>query len=167
MGMIRTEIRGAQVVVDGLENASNGLRKAAMLGVIEALQVAHAHCDAIISADDHSLRDLAEMGHPYSARNPQQIHDPDETVHEQSGEYRDALKAQKPKSYADGNIVEGEVGIDPENAEMRLLDRWIQTGTIKMRARRWSQRVIDDHGDEIAAPIEARLTEAIRDEAAS
>jgi|GEM_PF-5024047 len=162
--MIRTEIRGAEVVVDGLQNVSNGVRKAALLGVIEALQIAHAHCREIISADDHSLKDLADMGHPYSARNPRTIHEPDETVHRQSGEYLDALRVQKPVSYADGAIVEGTVGIDPDNADMTQLDRWIQTGTTRMRARAWAERVKIDHADEIVAPIEERISAAIESE---
>ncbi len=165
--MIHSEVRGVDIVVEGLEHVTNGVRKAAMLGVIEALQVAHGHAHEMISASDHSLADLALMGHPYGFVHPQVIHEPDEIVHAQSGEYLDALKVQKPRSYADGAIVEGEVGIDPDNAAMQTLDNFIQNGTVKMRARRWSERVADEYGDEIAAPIEDRIQQALDAEGAA
>ena len=34
---------------------------------------------------DHTLADLAELGHPYAKRNPQQLHDPNYQVHIQTG----------------------------------------------------------------------------------
>ena len=39
-----------------------------------------------ISLQDHSLEDLAAMGHPYAVRAPQAIHEPGYQVHTQSGE---------------------------------------------------------------------------------
>lgn len=34
---------------------------------------------------DHSLKDLADLGHPYAKRAPKKIHDPDYQVHIQTG----------------------------------------------------------------------------------
>lgn len=41
-----------------------------------------------ISLTDHSLEDLADLGHPYAKRNPQSIHEPGYQVHSQSGELK-------------------------------------------------------------------------------
>lgn len=162
-----TEIRGLDIVVEGLEQASNAIRVAAFEGVIEGLEMAHEHSREIISARDHSLKDLAAMGHPYSAAHGFQIHDPDETVHEQqSGQYLSALTVEKPSYYAGGEIIEGAVHIAGD-AEMEDRDRWIQEGTTRMRARNWSQRVVDEHGQEIADHIEARIEGAVQNEGAA
>ena len=155
---MHSRVIGADLVINGIRDMSLGVQKAAMVGVINGLQVAHARADAIISADDHSLKDLAAMGHPYSKREPQVIHTPDETVHEQSGDYERALRVEKPVSYADGAIVEGEVHIAGDEQQ---LDEWIQEGTSRMRARAWADRVMIDHGEEIAAAVEGPIQAAL------
>lgn len=157
---MRSRVIGADVIVEGIRDMSLAVQKAAMLGVINGLQVAHAEADKIISADDHSLKELAQLGHPYSKADPQVIHTPDETVHIQSGDYERALRVEKPVSYADGAIVEGVVHI-PDDSDQHDLDVWIQGGTKTMRARAWADRVTEDHGDAIAAAIEAPIADAL------
>ena len=43
---------------------------------------------------DHSLRELAKLGHPYAVAHPKQIHDPNYTVHSQSGDLLRAIKTE-------------------------------------------------------------------------
>lgn len=154
--MPSVEVTGVDITISGLENATNGVIKAAFLGVVQALVKADQDCHDMISATDHSLKALAAMGHPYGFKHPQQIHDPDEIIHIQSGAYEKALKVQKPSSGADRTIIEGKVGIMGDD-EMETLDRRLQLGTPKMRARPWVQKVVDDHGDEYAEIIEAAI----------
>ena len=157
--MISGTIEGVDVTLSGLDAVGVAAREAAYYAIVEVLQKAFEACRDIISEGDHSLRALALMGNPYGFKHPQQIHDPDVEVHVQSGEYRDALRAISPVGFA-GSIVEGKIVNDSP------LDRWIQEGTSKMRARPWMQYIVDTYGDDYAALIEARITEAIKADAA-
>jgi hypothetical protein len=56
-----------------------------------------------ISLGDHSLDDLAALGHPYARRAPQAIHDPQYAVHTQSGE----LLASKFSGTEDATVTGG------------------------------------------------------------
>ena len=135
------------------------MREAAFYAVIEALKKAFEISKETIGLGDHSLRALAEMGHPYGFSHPAQIHDPDVLVHVQSGAYLDALKANSPTA-SGGTIIEGSITNDSP------LDRWIQEGTSIMRARPWMQYIVDTYGDDFAALIEQRITNAIKGMAA-
>jgi hypothetical protein len=158
-------IDGVDIVVGGLQNTTNSVMKAAMLGVIKALAEAYKDANELISATDHSLKDLAKMGHPYGFKHPQEIHDPDVIVHIQSGRYEKALMVQKPSSYADRTIIEGKVGIMGD-AEMEVLDQRLQLGTSKMRARPWTQHVVDENGEKYAEIVSDRIEEAFEAESA-
>ena len=68
-------------------------------GLPEALKAAADRLEEKISENagltDHSLADLAEIGHPYSAANPRNIHRPKFKVHSQSGDLQSAIGQQK------------------------------------------------------------------------
>lgn len=151
---ISATIDGLDVVVSGLESVGVDAREAAYYAVVEALQKAFEACRSVVSEGDHSLRDLAELGHPYGFKHPQQIHDPDVEVHVQSGAYREALRAISPIGTGEA-IIEGSIVNDSP------LDRWIQEGTTKMRARPWMEWIVQHYGADLADLIEARITEAI------
>lgn len=152
--MIRGTIEGIDVTIAGLEQVGLEVREAAFYAVIEALQHAFEICKDTIGVGDHTLRQLAEMGHPYGHKHPAQIHDPDVLVHVQSGEYLAHLKANPPVGTSDA-IIEGTILNDSP------LDRWIQEGTTLMRARPWMDWIVQTYGDDLAALIEARIAEAI------
>lgn len=152
--MFKAEVKGLDVVVSGLDQVNVDVREAAFYAVVEVLQKAFQACQHLLSESDHTLRDLALMGHPYSASHGWQIHDPDVLVHVQSGEYRDALKADPPRA-AFGDIMEGRVYNASE------LDEFIQLGTMHMRARPWMQYIIDHVGNDFADLLEARIQQAI------
>lgn len=152
------EVEGLDVIVSGLDEASLDVREAAFQGVLLAMNAAFKACVQMLSPEDHTLRELALMGHPYGFTHPQEIHDPDELVHLQSGKYRDALRKISPRG-SFGEIVEGEINIDDSQAE---LDRWIQEGSSKMRARPWMQWVVDQYGEDFADIIEARIQQSLQ-----
>lgn len=159
-------VTGVDVSVSGLSELNNTVLKAAFDGTVLALKEAYGDCHDIISAADHSLKDLARMKHPYGFKHPAFIHSPDETVHTQSHDYIAALKVEKISSYADREIVGGHIGIMGD-ADMEKLDRWIQLGTPKMRARPWAEYIMDTHGDRYAAIIEDAVVSAIAVEGAA
>lgn len=154
------EIRGLNVVIDGLESFGLEVREAAFYAVIEAMQKAFEACKTVISAQDHTLKELALMGHPYSAAHGFPIHDPDVVVHMQSGRYESALKATSPQG-AQGSIIEGRIDMSGD-PEMQELDEMIQGGTLRMREREWMKWIMDNYGQDYADLIEARITDAVR-----
>lgn len=155
--MIKATIEGLDITISGLESVGPESREAAYFAIVEALQRAFEICKATISLSDHSLRELALMGHPYGFTHPQEIHKPDELVHIQSGNYIDALTAHPPTGlgYA---IIEGTISMDG----VEELDRWIQEGTDKMRARPWMQYIVDTYGEDFADLIEARILDSMK-----
>lgn len=148
-------IEGVDVTISGLDAYGLEAREAAYYAIVEVLQKAFEACKDIISEGDHSLRELALMGHPYGFKHPAEIHDPDVIVHVQSGAYRDALKAIPPVGAA-GAIIEGQI------VNESPLDRWIQEGTSHMRARPWMQYIVDTYGDDFATLIQLRIEDALR-----
>lgn len=81
------------------------------------------------SLADHSLKDLADLDHPYSKRRPRKIHDPAWKVHRQSGDLYDAIASAV---IAHPMLYRGLVGIDENSAPHA---RVVIFGTPKMVAR--------------------------------
>jgi hypothetical protein len=157
--MIKGTIEGLDIVVHGLESVGPDTRKAAYYAVVEVLQMAFKVCQDTITLQDHSLRSLALLGHPYGFKHPAEIHSPDVLIHEQGGRYAAALKATPPVGLA-YDIIEGSIGIDPASGQQEL-DRWLQEGTSKMRARPWMQYIVDQYGAAWADLIIARIEESL------
>jgi hypothetical protein len=157
---VKATIEGLDIVVKGLEQQTLEVREGAFQGVLLAMNAAFKACETLITADDHSLRELARMGHPYGFTNPQEIHDPDVVIHMQSGKYAKALHRDSPRG-AFGEIIEGRIDMsgDPKMAQ---LDRWLQEGTTLMRERPWMQWIVDHYGEDFAKIIEASIRRAIR-----
>lgn len=105
------------------------LRQKGLQAVTEATKAVDKEFRASVKLTDHSLADLRRMGHPYSRRNPQQIHDPDYQVHKQSGGIL-AGSVQDPLVTETDDAVVGQFGLTPD-----LLPIWLVMGTSKMRPR--------------------------------
>jgi hypothetical protein len=163
MGLISGHVEGLDILLTGLDDDVLAVREAAFQGVLLALGAAFRACETMLSPSDHTLRELALMGHPYSRAHGQTIHTPDELVHLQSGAYRAALEKVSPQG-AFGEIIGGSVQIGDRMADR---DRWIQEGTTMMRARPWMQWIIDNYGDDLADVIIARIDQALRDNPAT
>lgn len=160
--MIKGTIEGLDIVISGLTETSLDVQQAAYQGVLLALNAAFKACETMLSPQDHTLKELALLGHPYSASQGFSIHDPDELVHIQTGAYRDALEKVSPSGAGDA-IIEGQIKIDDSMAD---LDRMIQEGTIHMRGREWMKYIVQHYGDDFANVIEASVTAALQKHAA-
>lgn len=72
-----------------------GLILRAKRGLPSALKEAADALEGKISENagltDHSLQELADLGHPYSKTNPKNIHRPKFKVHSQSGDLQSAI----------------------------------------------------------------------------
>lgn len=117
-------------------------------------------CAELLSEDDHSLQDLARMGHPYAVRRPANPHDPPETVHQQTGALLAGLTATPPRGNAQG------VTAKVFNREKEL-DGWIQRGTSKMIARPYMRRVQATRAAEIIAAGRAEFEKRMKQQGAS
>lgn len=65
------------------------------------------------SLTDHTLKDLAEIGHPYSRLQPVAIHDPEFLVHKQRGTLAAAVGVRFEE---DKNKIAAIVGVDEAKA---------------------------------------------------
>lgn len=145
------------VVVEFFEGAKKRVKLNLQYAVGAMSEQAKAHCEDMISARDHTLADLAAMGHPYAKRqrtkrigqsivtlpaagNP---HDPPETVHAQSGDLVDGLRLTPPKGNVNG-VSASVINTDP-------IDPYVQLGTYNMIARPYMQKVRELYGAAILA----------------
>lgn len=132
---------GASVTLQIMEIWIVEAKVAAMVAVDVMAEKTKERCQEMITLTDHSLKDLAAMGHPYAKRDPHNPHDPPEQVHVQSGDLIRGRKVIAPHDTSNG--VEAEVvNVSPE-------DVWIQLGTETMIARPYMGRVVADYRDEI------------------
>lgn len=107
-----------------------GLILRAKRGLPRALKEAADTLEEKISENagltDHSLQDLADIGHPYSKASPRNIHRPKFKVHSQSGDLQSAI----------GQVKVGKdkilVGVDASKAPHI---RHVILGTSRMVAR--------------------------------
>jgi len=145
--MISGSVTGVDVVIKGMASFDVVTKEGAFIGIEQALEaVVKPAAIKLISAQDHSLKELADLGHPYAAAHPNPPHS-DPIVHVQTGEYLAGIRVELPKGSID-KVIEGRlINDDPK-------DRFIQDGTTTMIARPWMQHIIDEHGPEIAGVIE-------------
>lgn len=158
MAFIEAEITGLDLTVRGLRDFPARAKAYAFSAVLDGLKIARDEAAKLISASDHSLKELAEMGHPYAAAHPAPPHS-DPIVHVQTGAYLAALTVTPPVGY-DNDIVEGKVSIEGDE-DMKRLDRWIQEGTLKMVARPYFAKVIETAGPDISKRMQMMLKRAL------
>lgn len=110
-----------------------------------------------ISLTDHSLQQLAQLNHPYSLRNTQQLHDPNYQVHTQSGKLLDSEQS----GTVDAEVSESGtlkatawVKLDPAIAPYAV---FIVYGTSKMIPRSVLMGSRDEVTDEIKEYITTNL----------
>lgn len=78
-------IQGAEVVGKNILAFGKGFLREVNKDMDSVRKLLDDRVEANMSLTDHSLKDLAIMGHPYAARAPQSIHSPEYQVHQQTG----------------------------------------------------------------------------------
>ncbi len=79
------------------------------------------------SLTDHTLKQLAAMGHPYSVRDPQNPHSPPYQIHTQTGDLKESIEiTTSPKGFR------VSIGVDEDKV---FYIPYIINGTSKMIAR--------------------------------
>lgn len=84
--MAKYGVQGTEVLADNIKQFTNRFLEEINKDMKKTEEVLKEKVRQRISLSDHTLEDLAEMGHPYASRAPQHIHDPDYGVHIQGGE---------------------------------------------------------------------------------
>ena len=125
-------------------SANKLANEAAMIAVGLMAHEAWVRGDAMLSLSDHSLADLAAMGHPYAVRAPNPPHSPEELVHEQMGDLRAGLQVTRPAA------SHGGISAVLHNV-CQPLDTWIQLGTRFMVGRPYIAYIRKTWGEDIAA----------------
>ena len=112
-----------------------------------------------ISIQDHTLSDLAGLGHPYARRAPQTIHDPAYQVHVQSGELRDnKYSGTEQASIRGGKLMaQAFVGI---NERVRHAF-YVVYGTSKMIPRDFLIGSLSEVRDQIYKTLKGSLGQAV------
>jgi len=109
--------------------------------VEEVIGMVHHDIRKNASLTDHSLRDLAEMGHPYATRAPNPPHSPPWLVHRQSGKLYNAI-TKKTSSLQ--SIIRGEVAL---NVALAPYGIFVIFGTRKMIKRDFMGETIKENID--------------------
>ena len=111
-----------------------------------------------ISLTDHTLKDLADMGHPYSRRSGTSLHDPNYQVHRQSGD----LLRGKFSGVETANIISGTldaaawVGIQGVDYAVHLV-----FGTSKMLPRDFLRGSLSEVREEALNILRRSLNNAV------
>jgi hypothetical protein len=130
-------VEGAQLIAKNLSHVMEGFLNHANKTMKQVQKMLDDKVTENISLMDHSLRDLAAMGHPYAARHGSrgmEIHDPYYQVHSQGG----ALLSSKRSGTIQANVTGGKLeaiayaGLDEGVAKHAL---HVVFGTSKMIPR--------------------------------
>jgi hypothetical protein len=104
------------------------------------------------SLTDHTLKELADLGHPYSTRYPTNYgpHSDDTLVHIQSGELYANIERNEDLNQTHSSI---EVGVSEDNVPY-IPD--LITGTRKMRPRNFIGKAFRDSLDQVIATTQGK-----------
>ncbi len=155
------QVQNIDVVLRNIISFGGGFLNNVNKAMDESTDALYETMSVNIALTDHSLKELAKMGHPYARRAPQQIHNPFWQVHQQSGKlYNARIKRVKKASTDSGStfgvIVEarGEVGVDSGRAPEAV---HVIFGTNKMIARPFLTESLNLSKDKIESIFHKRL----------
>ncbi len=131
------------VLIGNIETlGTNGIKKLSVVADNIADFIKEELLKNIAVVDEHTLEELANMGHPYGYKGGESQHietritsresglpHEEPLIHSQSGKLKDAVKTIRANSYA--RVVMG-AGVDPEQVEYI---KYLVHGTSKMIAR--------------------------------
>lgn len=115
-----------------------------------------------VSLTDHSLAELAKMGHPYSKAAPQQIHTPDWLVHKHGGGLVGSIGSEVSASSSPSETL-AQVGVDTSLCDYAL---YVIYGTSKMVGRDFVTGTFEQEYDTVGRLMmvgaQKQLTKEIR-----
>ena len=163
-------IRNPSGVLRNIDQQEKLLRKYAAKKMKAATAYLKSEVKKNVSLTDHSLFDLAQMGHPYGleggmkgsfeaaiGKSPRQVlHDPNYLIHKHGNKFRNALfskvEIHERMGFMGGDIIVGIVGFDESKCEYA---RYVIMGTRKMISRDVLTETLNDNRDEIERKVKA------------
>lgn len=127
-------IEGVDLIAKNIVKFTNGFIRSTNRVMKEVEVMIDQEVMRNMSLTDHSLQDLAKLGHPYSAKNNVAIHSPDWLVHTQSGRLLSAKSSGVDEASVEDNVLRASafVQVDPDIAEHAV---YVIYGTSKMVPR--------------------------------
>jgi hypothetical protein len=138
-------IKGIDVTVVNLNRTNEFVSKAAFAGMKKIGKYLDKAIKKNISKTDHSLKDLARMGHPYSKRRPRKIHSPEYVVHKQEGDLYDSFYSDTSRNQY-GHDIAHVAGV---NEAIAPHARWVIMGTAKMVGRDFLHGTLQDKKEKL------------------
>ncbi len=152
---VRVRFVNAPKVIDRFERMKTAMRRNAQRIVVRGQGIMYDKAREYTSLTDHSLADLARLGHPYARRfAPNYLH-PDYLVHQQSGMLTSGLRKDAIVEAPEG-VIRGVV------RNVTWYDPYVQLGTYKMRPRPYMAQVRIDTEGEIKSAAANALRDAVR-----
>ena len=116
---------GADTIADNIKEFGGGFTRHATKVMKNATKLLYKEVTKNISLTDHSLEDLARLGHPYARRHGPEgagIHQPPWLVHKQSGKLlKSRYQGSSDAEVTNGQlVVSGWVGLNPDEAPHAL-----------------------------------------------
>ena len=131
--MAKATLAGAETVAKNLKSVQKRFLNEVNADMERVRKLLDERIGRNISLSDHSLSDLADLGHPYAARAPQAIHQPDYQVHVQSGKMLASKHSGvKPASVSAGKLTATAYAGVSDQVEHAL---YVVLGTSKMIPR--------------------------------
>lgn len=153
----------ADVVLNNIVKEGSGFIRSVNRAIKESTNLVYEHMSSRIALqDEHTLKKLAEDGHPYSKKNFVQIHNPFWMVHQQSGNLFNARvkRVESLNESTEGSFIgvtleaKGEIGVDsgraPEAAHVIF-------GTDKMIARNFPLESLNEKAKDVQTIFNERL----------
>lgn len=131
--MAKNTVIGAETIASNILLYTKGFLREVNVDMVKIEKKLKSTIKTNISNTEHSLKDLAKMGHPYSRARPGKVHTPDYIVHRQTGEMLKGLKSgTKAAGLSSGKLkAEAFAGI-ADNVEHA---KYVIFGTSKMVPR--------------------------------
>jgi hypothetical protein len=114
--------------------------------------------DESISLKDHTLKDLAALGHPYARRRPQKLHEPEWLVHEQSGKMRAAKFSGVDKAGVSAGKLSASAFVGIRESENYFV--FVVFGTTKMIPRDFLNGSVEKERGKIFGKLKRSLNQA-------
>lgn len=152
-------VHGADVVSGNIVAFGGKFLKEVNKDMEEARDILDRAVDKNISLSDHTLGDLAALGHPYATRAPQSIHSPSYQVHTQSGTMKSGKFSGTDKASIAGGKLSARAYVGISDAVKYA--PFVVYGTSKMVPRDFLMGSLGECRDRIWNVLSRSLNQAV------
>jgi len=141
---------GFQLIISS-GSLSRKVREAVLLGLKEVAEEYKKRVIANISLDDHTLKELRKLGHPYAVGKPEgTLHGDDRLVHVQEGKLKRSIRANPVEETTSRRFSVFVSSADPKLP-------YLIYGTTVMRPRRFHEKAYQEIKERFWKPVLEKL----------